>query len=49
MGDGAHLDILRQDKSLARGDIQTLDQPPCSLITVPTAVSLCPGGTPSNY
>jgi hypothetical protein len=49
VGDGAHLDVLRRDKSLAHGGIQTLDQPACSPITVLTALSLYPGGTQSNY
>jgi len=40
VGDRAHLDVLRRDKSLAHGSIQTLDHPPCSLIIVLTAVSL---------
>ena len=42
--DGAHLDILKWEESLAHGSIQTLDQPPCSLITVLTLLvpPLCP-------
>jgi hypothetical protein len=49
LGNGAHLDILRRDKSLAHGGLQTLEQAASSLITVLTALSLYPGGTQSKH